>query len=103
MFAGTALSVHLFVYVGLSLFTSLYTGLTCMWLYAYSTRITLHLFDMPAVTKSCNRKWRTKVSHGLAPLKGVKPVHDKGGFRIDESAVLPEMRPPIPLTKITDV
>ena len=62
-----------------------------------------HLFDMPAVTKSRNRKWRTKVSHGLAPLKGVKPVHDKGGFRIDESAVLPEMRPPIPLTKITDV
>ena len=62
-----------------------------------------HLFDMPAVTKSRNRKRRTKVSHGLAPLKGIKPVHDKGGFRIDESAVLPEMRSPIPLTKITDV
>ena len=62
-----------------------------------------HLFDMPAVAKSCNRKWRMKVSHGLAPLKGVKPVRDKGGFRIDESAVLPEMWPPIPLTKITDV
>ena len=58
---------------------------------------------MPAVTKSRNRKRRTKVSHGLAPLKGVKPVRVKGGFRIDESAVLPEMRPPIPLTKITDV
>ena len=62
-----------------------------------------HLFDMPAVTKSRNRKRRTKVSHGLAPLKGVKPVRDKGGFRIDKSAMLPEMRPPIPLTKITDV
>ena len=62
-----------------------------------------HLFDMADVTKSCNRKRRTKVSHGLAPLKGVKPVRDKGGFRIDESAVLPKMRPPIPFTKITDV
>ena len=58
---------------------------------------------MPAVTKSRNRKWRTKVSYGLAPLKGVKPVRDTGGFRIDESVVLPEMRPPILLTKITDV
>ena len=40
MFAGTALSVRLFVCaVYLCL---LYTGLTCMWLYAYSMRITLH-------------------------------------------------------------
>ena len=33
-----------------------------------------HLFDIPFVTKSRNRKWRKDISHGLAPLKGVKPV-----------------------------
>ena len=40
MFTGTALSVCLLVYAGLSLF--IISGLTCMWLYAYFTRITLH-------------------------------------------------------------
>ena len=62
-----------------------------------------HLFDIPHVTKSRHRKWRKNISHGMAPLKGVKPVRDKGGFQIDESSVMPNMRPPIPFTKITDL
>ena len=33
-----------------------------------------HLFDIKGVTKSKKRKRRTHISHGLAPLKGVKPV-----------------------------
>ena len=49
---------------------------------------TNHIFDVPEVTKSRYRKHRTDISHGLAPLKEVKPVHDKGHFRIDESAVI---------------
>ena len=39
-----------------------------------------HLFDIPHVTKSHHRKRRKNISHGMAPLKGVKPVRDKGGF-----------------------
>ena len=62
-----------------------------------------HLFDIPHVTKSRNRKRRKNISHGMAPLKGVKPVRDKGGFRIDESSVMPNIRPPIPFTKITNL
>ena len=59
-----------------------------------------HIFDVPEVTKSRHRKHRTDISHGLAPLKGVKPVRDKGHFRIDESAVMPNLLAPIPETKI---
>ena len=60
---------------------------------------TNHLFDIPQVTKSRNQKRRTNISHGLAPLKGVKPVCDKGKFCIDEkSSVLPNLLPPIPET-----
>ena len=33
-----------------------------------------HLFDIPCVTKSRKRKRRKDISHGMAPLKGVKPV-----------------------------
>ena len=33
-----------------------------------------HLFDIPFVTKSCNCKRCKDISHGLASLKGVKPV-----------------------------
>lgn len=61
---------------------------------------TNHLFDIQHVTKSRNRKRRTNISHGLAPLKGVKPVRDKGKFRIDESSILPKLLPPIPETKM---
>ena len=61
---------------------------------------TNHLFDIPNVTKSRNRKRCTNISHGLAPLKGVKPVSDKGKFRIDESSVLPNLLPPIPETRM---
>ena len=61
---------------------------------------TNHIFDVPEVTKSRYHKRRTDISHGLAPLKGVKPVHDKGHFRIDESAVMPNLLPPIPQTQM---
>ena len=61
---------------------------------------TNHLFDIPHVTKSRKRKRRTNISHGIAPLKGVKPVRDKGKFRIDESSVLPNLLPPIPETRM---
>ena len=61
---------------------------------------TNHLFDIPNITKSRNQKRRTNISHGLAPLKGVKPVHDKGKFCIDESSVLPYLLPPIPETRM---
>ena len=61
---------------------------------------TNHFFDIPFVTKSCNRKRHKDISYGLAPLKGVKPVRDKGGFRIDESTVPPNLLPPIPQTII---
>ena len=60
-----------------------------------------HLFDVSGVTKSKKRKRRTDISHGLAPLKGVKPVRDKGKFRIDESTVMPNLLKPIPQTDIT--
>ena len=59
-----------------------------------------HLFDVPDVTKSRNHKRRKDISHGLAPLKGVKPVRDKGRFRIDESTIPPNLLPPIPQTKM---
>ena len=62
---------------------------------------TNHLFDVPDVIKSKKRKRRTEISHGLAPLKGVKPVRDKGKFRIDESCVMPNLLQPIPETKVT--
>ena len=61
---------------------------------------TNHLFDIPNVTKSRNRKRHTNISHRLAPLKGVKPVCDKGKFCIDESSVLPNLLPPIPETRM---
>ena len=60
-----------------------------------------HLFDVSGVTKSKKRNRRTDISHGLAPLKGVKPVRDKGKFRIDESAVMPNLLKPIPQTDKT--
>ena len=63
-----------------------------------------HLFDIPDVTKSRKRNRRKDISHGLAPLKGVKPVRDKGRYRIDESTISPQLLPPIPQTKInTDI
>ena len=37
-----------------------------------------HLFDIPDVTKSCKHNWHRDISHGLAPLKGVKLLWDKG-------------------------
>ena len=58
-----------------------------------------HLFDVGGVTKSKKRNRRTEISHGLAPLKGVKPVRDKGKFRIDESSVMPNLLQPVPQTK----
>ena len=57
-----------------------------------------HLFDIKGVTKSKKRKRRTHISHGLAPLKGVKPVRDKGKFRIDESSIMPNLLQPVPKT-----
>ncbi|MCG8625032.1 MAG: hypothetical protein MJE68_23910, partial [Proteobacteria bacterium] len=60
-----------------------------------------HLFDVSGITKSKKRKRRTEISHGLAPLKGVKPVRDKGKFRIDESCVMPNLLQPVPETDIT--
>ena len=60
-----------------------------------------HLFDRSGVIKSKKRKRRTKISHGLAPLKGVKPVRDKGKFRIDESSIMPNLLQPVPKTDIT--
>ena len=59
---------------------------------------TNHLFDVCGVTKSKNRKRRTEISHGLAPLRGVKPVRDKGKFRIDESSIMPNLLQPVPQT-----
>ena len=61
---------------------------------------TNQLFDIPNVTKSRNWKRCTNISHRLAPLKGVKPVRDKGKFHIDESSVLPNLLPPIPETRM---
>ena len=58
-----------------------------------------HLFDIPEVTKSRKRKWCKDISHGMAPLKGVKSVRDKGNYHIDESTVMPNLLPPIPQTK----
>ena len=52
---------------------------------------TNHLFDVCGVTKSKKRKRRTEISHGLAPLRGVTPVRDKGKFRIDESSIMPNL------------
>ena len=60
-----------------------------------------HLFDVCSVTKCKKRKRRTEISHGLAPLKGVKPVRDKGKYRIDESCIMPNLLQPIPETNIT--
>ena len=59
---------------------------------------TNHLFDVCGFTKSKNRKRRTEISHGLAPLRGVKPVRDKGKFRIDESSIMPNFLQPVPQT-----
>ena len=57
-----------------------------------------HLFDVRGITESRKRKRRTEISHGLAPLRGVKPVHNKGKFRIDESCVMPNLLQPVPQT-----
>ena len=57
-----------------------------------------HLFDIKGVTKSKKRKRHTHISHGLAPLKGVKLVRDKGKFRIDESSIMPNLLQPVPKT-----
>ena len=62
--------------------------------------IQIIFFYVPEVTKSRYRKRRTDISHGLAPLKGVKPVRDKGHFRIDESAVMPNLLPLLPQTQM---
>ena len=60
---------------------------------------TNHLFDVYGITKSRKRKRRTEISHGLAPLRGVKPVWHKGKFRIDESSIMSNLLQPVPQTE----